>query len=209
MFGSIPSPSSNTIHIGASPAAGLRTLHRLGVLAASGSPSGDGLPAAGTPATSPPWRCGQCRRARRGPALPRDHRLPTLPGAWLDAAKCGKAGSGSPAAFSLECSPVPDRAASGLPVGQLLDVVAPAIPVAQAIGRLGNWFNQELYGRPTALPWGLRISPEHRLAGYEHVRRTTRRSFTKRSGTWRLPGSSSSTSVGIPGVAPGCCSSSM
>lgn len=37
------------------------------------------------------------------------------------------------------------------------DAAAPAIPVAQAIGRLGNWFNQELYGRPTDLPWGLRI----------------------------------------------------
>jgi prolipoprotein diacylglyceryl transferase len=57
----------------------------------------------------------------------------------------------------------------GLPVAQLLDVVAPAIPVAQAIGRLGNWFNQELYGRPTNLPWGLRISPEHRLPGYQHI----------------------------------------
>jgi prolipoprotein diacylglyceryl transferase len=37
------------------------------------------------------------------------------------------------------------------------DAAAPAIPVAQAIGRLGNWFNQELYGRPTDLPWALRI----------------------------------------------------
>ena len=50
----------------------------------------------------------------------------------------------------------------GLPVAELLDVVAPAIPVAQAVGRLGNWFNQELYGRPTDLPWGLEIDPEHR-----------------------------------------------
>jgi prolipoprotein diacylglyceryl transferase len=57
----------------------------------------------------------------------------------------------------------------GLPVARLLDVVAPAIPVAQAIGRLGNWFNQELYGRPTNLPWALRISPDHRLPGYQHV----------------------------------------
>jgi prolipoprotein diacylglyceryl transferase len=57
----------------------------------------------------------------------------------------------------------------GLPVAQLLDVVAPAIPVAQAIGRLGNWFNQELFGRPTTLPWGLHISPEHRPTGYEHI----------------------------------------
>ena len=57
----------------------------------------------------------------------------------------------------------------GLPVAQLLDVVAPAIPVAQAIGRLGNWFNQELYGRPTHLPWAVRISPDHRLPGYQHI----------------------------------------
>jgi prolipoprotein diacylglyceryl transferase len=53
----------------------------------------------------------------------------------------------------------------GLPVTQLLDVVAPALPVAQAIGRLGNWFNQELFGRPTDLPWGLEIDPAHRPAG--------------------------------------------
>jgi len=42
--------------------------------------------------------------------------------------------------------------------------VAPALPVAQAIGRLGNWFNQELYGRPSTLPWALRIDPAHRPA---------------------------------------------
>ena len=40
---------------------------------------------------------------------------------------------------------------------QVADAAAPAIPVAQAIGRLGNWFNQELYGRPTELFWGLEI----------------------------------------------------
>jgi len=50
----------------------------------------------------------------------------------------------------------------GLPVAPLLDVAAPAIPVAQAIGRFDNWFNQELFGRPTGLPWGLRIDPSHR-----------------------------------------------
>jgi prolipoprotein diacylglyceryl transferase len=56
-----------------------------------------------------------------------------------------------------------------LPVAELLDVVAPALPVAQAIGRLGNWFNQELFGRPTDLPWGLEIDPQHRPAGYLDV----------------------------------------
>ncbi|MCB1272166.1 MAG: prolipoprotein diacylglyceryl transferase [Microthrixaceae bacterium] len=43
---------------------------------------------------------------------------------------------------------------------RLADAVAPAIPVAQAIGRLGNYFNQELYGGPTDLPWGLRVDDE-------------------------------------------------
>jgi prolipoprotein diacylglyceryl transferase len=48
----------------------------------------------------------------------------------------------------------------------VLDAIAPAILVAQAIGRLGNWFNQELFGRPTTLPWGLEIAAQHRPAGY-------------------------------------------
>jgi prolipoprotein diacylglyceryl transferase len=44
------------------------------------------------------------------------------------------------------------------------DAVAPGLPLAQAIGRWGNWFNQELYGRPTGLPWGLHIDVAHRPA---------------------------------------------
>ncbi|QGG96278.1 prolipoprotein diacylglyceryl transferase [Actinomarinicola tropica] len=57
----------------------------------------------------------------------------------------------------------------GLDVPTLLDVAAPAIPIAQAIGRLGNWFNQELFGRPSDLPWAVRIDPAHRPDGLEHV----------------------------------------
>ena len=49
----------------------------------------------------------------------------------------------------------------------LADVVAPGLLVAQAIGRIGNYFNQELYGRPTTLPWGLEIDIAHRITGYE------------------------------------------
>ena len=44
------------------------------------------------------------------------------------------------------------------PVLPFFDAAAVAVPVAQAIGRLGNWFNQELFGTPTDLPWGLRVS---------------------------------------------------
>ena len=46
--------------------------------------------------------------------------------------------------------------------GAFADAAAPGIVLAQAVGRLGNWFNQELYGKPTSLPWGLQIDPEHR-----------------------------------------------
>ncbi len=49
----------------------------------------------------------------------------------------------------------------------LLDGVAPALPLAQAIGRWGNWFNQELFGRPSTLPWAVRIDLAHRPAGLE------------------------------------------
>jgi len=50
--------------------------------------------------------------------------------------------------------------------GRFLDAAAPSLPLAQAIGRIGNWFNQELFGGPTDLPWGVEISPEHRPAEY-------------------------------------------
>ncbi len=54
-----------------------------------------------------------------------------------------------------------------IPMPPVLDVMAPALPVAQAIGRLGNYFNQELFGKPTTLPWGLEIDPVNRPPGYE------------------------------------------
>jgi len=52
------------------------------------------------------------------------------------------------------------------PVG---DAIAPAIALAQAIGRWGNWFNSELFGAPTDLPWGLEIAEQFRPNGYADV----------------------------------------
>jgi prolipoprotein diacylglyceryl transferase len=57
---------------------------------------------------------------------------------------------------------------AGVSVPDFMDATAPALLVAQAIGRVGNYFNQELFGGPTSLPWGLEISPAHRPEGYLH-----------------------------------------
>ena len=46
----------------------------------------------------------------------------------------------------------------GLDAWWIISCAAPAIAIAQAIGRWGNWFNQELFGRPTTLPWALKVS---------------------------------------------------
>ena len=52
-----------------------------------------------------------------------------------------------------------------------VDIAAPALPLAQAIGRWGNFVNQELYGKPTDLPWGIYIEPQYRLPAYADVER--------------------------------------
>ncbi|MER0445066.1 prolipoprotein diacylglyceryl transferase [Streptomyces sp. Edi4] len=57
----------------------------------------------------------------------------------------------------------------GIPLPAWADALAPGLAFAQAIGRWGNWFNQELYGRPTDVPWALKISEgPNRIAGTYH-----------------------------------------
>ncbi|NOX31625.1 MAG: prolipoprotein diacylglyceryl transferase [Actinobacteria bacterium] len=51
-------------------------------------------------------------------------------------------------------------------VSEVFYAIAPAIPLAQAIGRVGNWFNQELFGRPSGLPWALEIDQARRPPGF-------------------------------------------
>lgn len=58
-----------------------------------------------------------------------------------------------------------------LALSHLFDAAAPAIAIGQAIGRWGNFVNQELYGPPTDLPWGIPIKPVNRLAGFEAFER--------------------------------------
>lgn len=56
---------------------------------------------------------------------------------------------------------------AGVLLPPVADAIAPGIALAQVIGRLGNWFNQELFGAPTTVPWALEIDAAHRPAGYE------------------------------------------
>jgi prolipoprotein diacylglyceryl transferase len=53
-------------------------------------------------------------------------------------------------------------------VRRFMDAAAPGLLVAQSFGRVGNYFNQELFGKPSTLPWALKISPSHRPPAYQH-----------------------------------------
>jgi prolipoprotein diacylglyceryl transferase len=103
----------------------------------------------------------------------------------LDALKLWQGGLGIPGGIICGVAVgvyVGRRKGIRLPVG--LDTVAPALPLAQAIGRIGNWFNQEVFGRPTDLPWGLEIDPANRPPGYEQ-RATFHPTFLY-EGLWNL-----------------------
>ena len=80
-------------------------------------------------------------------------------GRWFDAIKIWQGGLGiwggvtAGVAVGWWCA-----RRRGLDAWWIISCAAPAIAIAQAIGRWGNWFNQELFGRPTTLPWALKVS---------------------------------------------------
>ncbi|MGC5362560.1 prolipoprotein diacylglyceryl transferase [Streptomyces sp. DT24] len=89
---------------------------------------------------------------------------------WVDAFKIWQGGLGIWGAIALGAvgAWIGCRR-RGIPLPAWADALAPGIAFAQAIGRWGNWFNQELYGRPTDLPWALKISDgPNRIAGTYH-----------------------------------------
>ncbi len=92
-------------------------------------------------------------------------------GRWGDAVKIWEGGLGIPGGVALGVAVgvwVAHRRGMRIPVA--LDAIIPGIPLAQAIGRLGNWWNQELFGRPSDLPWAVEISPDKAAAaGYPGV----------------------------------------
>ena len=168
MLASIPSPASSAIDIGPLTFRAYGLMIALGVVAAV-------------------WLAGR-RFAERG--YPREtaaslamvdvpaglvgarlHHVITdwksFQGNWADAIKIWEGGLGiAGAIIAGVLAVVWYTRRHDVPMGVVLDATAPAIPLAQAIGRWGNWFNQELFGRPTDLPWGLEIDPDHRPVEY-------------------------------------------
>ncbi|MFI1766881.1 prolipoprotein diacylglyceryl transferase [Streptomyces sp. NPDC020800] len=90
---------------------------------------------------------------------------------WVDAFKVWEGGLGIWGAIALGALGAWIGARRrGVPMPAYADAVAPGIAFAQAIGRWGNWFNQELYGRETHVPWALHITSSEggRVPGYYH-----------------------------------------
>ena len=88
-------------------------------------------------------------------------------GRWVDVVKIWEGGLGIPGGIvGAVLGGLIVIRLRRLPLRSMLDTVAVGFPAGQFIGRLGNWFNQELFGRPTDLPWGLEIDPEHRPLEY-------------------------------------------
>jgi prolipoprotein diacylglyceryl transferase/aspartyl/glutamyl-tRNA(Asn/Gln) amidotransferase C subunit len=169
LLASIPSPSEGAIHIGPIQLRAYGLMIALGVLAAV-------------------WLAGR-RFEQRGIGTTEDvtyialwavpsgvigarlyHVITdwnTFEGHWLDTLKIWQGGLGIWGGIAVGV-PVGVWAARrrGIPLDQGLAAVTPALPLAQAIGRWGNWWNQELFGRPTTLPWALRVSPDKIPVGY-------------------------------------------
>ena len=88
-------------------------------------------------------------------------------GRWLDALEIWNGGLGIPGGLIAGVGVgvwVAKR--QGMDLRSGIDALIPGIPIAQAIGRLGNWFNQELFGRPSDLPWAVEIDEQHRPAEF-------------------------------------------
>lgn len=89
----------------------------------------------------------------------------------LDALAIWKGGLGIPGAIigGLIAMYLYTRAHKEISFLEWTDIAAPSLALGQAIGRWGNFFNQELYGAPTNLPWKIYIDPNHRLAGFADI----------------------------------------
>ena len=168
MLASLPSPSDGTLDIGPLELRAYGLMIALGVLAAVRLASarwermggkGEDLTVVAT------WAVPAGLVGARLYHVATDYQR--FQGQWLDAFKIWQGGLGIWGGVALGALVgwlVAKR--RGCDATLMLDACAPGIALAQAIGRWGNWFNQELFGRPSNLPWAVEIDPSNRPERY-------------------------------------------
>ncbi|MEW1696193.1 prolipoprotein diacylglyceryl transferase [Streptomyces sp. NPDC091278] len=170
----IPSPSTGVIHLGPIPLRGYAFCIILGVFVAVWYGNKRWIArggTAGTVADIAVWAVPFGLVGGRLYHVITDYQLYFSEGQdWVDAFKIWEGGLGiwGAIAFGAVGAWIGCRR-RGIPLPAYADAIAPGIVLAQAIGRWGNWFNQELYGKPTDLPWALKITASaNREAGLYH-----------------------------------------
>ena len=168
LLGAIPSPSGNSISVGPLDLRAYGLMIALGVLAAVMWSQRRMAARGGDPediAALSMWAVPAGLIGSRLYHVATDWR--SFMGRWEDVPAVWQGGLGIPGGLMagvLVGVLVARR--RGLTMAAAMDVVIPTLPVAQAIGRWGNWFNQEVFGRPTDLPWALEIDAVHRPAAH-------------------------------------------
>ena len=170
LFGVIPSPSSGSIHLGPLRLNAYGLMIAIGVIAAvriaGRRAENKGVGTTEDISSIAMWAVPAGVIGGRAYHVLTDYER--FQGQWIDAIKIWQGGLGiwggvaTGVAVGWWCA-----RRRGLDAWWIISCAAPAIAVAQAIGRWGNWFNQELFGQPTTLPWALKVSNEIAVkAGY-------------------------------------------
>ena len=168
LVGAIPSPSGNSISVGPLDLRAYGMMIALGVLAAVMWSQRRMAARGGDPediAALSMWAVPAGLIGSRLYHVATDWR--SFRGRWEDVPAVWQGGLGIPGGLMVGVLVgVLVARRRGLTMATAMDVVIPTLPVAQAIGRWGNWFNQEVFGRPTDLPWALEIDAVHRPAAH-------------------------------------------
>jgi prolipoprotein diacylglyceryl transferase len=169
----LPSPAPGAWHLGPLPIRGYALCLVLGVLVAVSLANRRYLRAGGQSGVILEvaiWAIPAGLIGARGYGVITDYELYFTRGLdWTEIFKFWDGGTGIPGAVAggaagawLACRRI------GVNFAPVAGAAAPAVAFGQAIGRWGDWFNQELYGRPSGLPWAVEIGPAHRIVPYEN-----------------------------------------
>ena len=171
LFGPLPSPSANSLSIGPLELRAYGLMIALGALTAVAWSRRRHAARGGDPedmSTIALWAIPAGLVGSRLYHVATDWR--SFQGRWEDVPALWQGGLGIPGGLMAGVMVgVLVARRRGLSMAGAMDVMVPTIPVAQAIGRWGNWFNQEVFGRPTDLPWALEIDAAHRPSGYSEA----------------------------------------